>query len=337
MNTATQANIPANLISAMKQGGMESINDRTRRFCYTGGTPMMSLAAKNSGLDCNPITGGRLHQLVAKRQFYGGAYDPYKKTYPRLFNWELPGDFAKVLSQRFEQAADMGFRNLPMLTALPHSLDATTNEYFDDAYAYFNVVHPFVGECPFGLNKDVQLTDPQAGQSTPVFQHCPTCQLKDLESQACLDRISNAVQSNPAVYNEKTLLELRSTLIEANRASIAYVERSLAAVKAEIDGRRSGAPQGRTHFNTVDNIGFKMMHKEPARDEQSTLITQLVQGLSANQVPPVAQTTNPVLTDEQIAQLAAFTEWQAEQKAKKEADAERMAKVRAGRKTTTED
>ena len=308
---------------------MESINDRTRRFCYAGGTPMMALAPKNSGLDCNPITGGRLHQLVAKRQFYGGAYDPYKKTYPRLFNWEMPGDFAKVLSTRFEQQADMGFRNLPMLTALPHSLDG--DNYYDDAYAYFNVVHPFIEKCPYGLNKDVQLTDPQAGQSTPVFQHCPTCQLKDLESQACTDRIEQAIASNPEVFERNTLNELRSTLIEANRAAIAYCERSLASVQAEIDARRSGAPQGRTHFNTIDNIQFKMMHKEPAKDEQSTLITQLVQGLTANQVPPVAQATNPVLDAETVAQLQAFTEWQNEQKAKKAADAERMAKVRAGR------
>lgn len=323
----------------MKYGGLESVNDRTRRLCYTGGTPFMAIDAKKSGLSCNPITGGTLHQLVAKRQYYTGAYDPFKKSYPRLFNWEMPGDFAKVLSRQFEQSTDMGYRNLPMLTALPYELrtDANGNEiYHDDAYAYFDVVHPRQTSCPYGLNTLVQFTDPQAGQSTPGYQHCPTCQLKDLTSQACLNRISDAVALNPSVFNESTLLELRDALIEANRASLAFVARSIEAVTAEINSRRAGSPQGRTHFNTIDLIHFKMQHKEAPRDEQSTLITQLVQGLTANQTPTAPVAATPAIDADTLAQLKEFTEWKASQDAKKAADTERMAKVRAGRSKVTE-
>lgn len=319
------------LLSDLRGSGLQSVNDRTRRFCYTGGTPYMAIDQKKSGLRCNPITGGQLHQLVARRQGYTGMYDPQKKQYPKLWHWDMPGDYASMLERRFQTGQDMGYRNLPMLTSLPYELtkDKDGNEtYSDDAYDYFAVVHPTLANCPSGLNRFVQLTDPSAGQSTPVYQHCPTCQLQDLKSQACLDRISQAVESRPAFFNLETLLELRDALIAANEASLAFTSRSLEAVKAEIDGRKAGNPNGRTHYNVVDLIHFKMHHKEQPINEQSTLITQLVQGLK--------QDAAPAVDPELVEQLKAFTAWQKEQAEKKAADAERMAKVRAGRKKDEE-
>lgn len=239
----------------------------------------MAMDAKKSGIRENPITGGKLHLLLPKRQGFTGAYDAYKKTYPRLWSWDMPSDFVRILERAFVTSGDMGLREPDMLVQLEHSFDS--DGYRDEAYAYFGVVHPTLTSCPYGLNKEVQMTDPSAGISTPVFQFCPTCQLKDLKSEACEERMRVA----SAQGMDYAILEaLKNRIIEACEASLAFVERKHEEVMSEIQGRRSGESSGRTRLNVVDRIHLKMLHRQEEKDS-GTITQELLTTIAAGQKP----------------------------------------------------
>lgn len=316
MSTATATIQDPSLLTDLAKSGQAQVNDRTRQFVYTGGVPFMAMDPKKSGIRANPITGGRLHILLPKRQGYTGVYDPFKKVYPKLFFDEMPSDFVRVLKRAFMESQDMGLRDLAILTPLEHSF--TGESYTDEAYAYFGVVHPTLSQCPFGLNKDIQLTEPAVGVSTPVFQFCPTCQLADLKSDACEERMRIASASG---LNYQTLTGLKDKLIEACEASLAFVDRRNAEVLAEIDRRRSGEGVGRTSLNTIDHIHLKMMHRTMDKAPQPIIVQ--APSITAEDVERMVtrKVSNlNVLSDEQMAEYKSYKEKQ-----------ERMANARAAK------
>jgi len=290
-------------------------SDRRRMFGFSGGTPFMIMDAKKSGLDCNPIEGGRLLMFAPGKDGYLGGYDPIKKRYPKMYVDMMPSDYASMVDRKFHTNEDFGFRLLPMLTGLEYSnvrrvdeKGQTVYDYHDQADAYFNVVHPTLAECSYGLNKKVQLNDPEIGEGELVFQVCPTCQLALLESEETSKRIFNA----STVLESKILLELREALIDAYRAALNHVDRKHQAVLSDIARKMTGTQNGRNTLNTIDRIHLKMMHRtENAKnDGQLDMMRAIVQEVaSAVRPTAIAASEAPsgvTITAEEAAEYEAY-------------------------------
>ena len=287
------------------------VTDRRRRFGFSGGVPNMLMDAKKSGLDCNPIEGGRLLMFVPGKDGYLGGYDPVKKRYPKLYVDMMPADYASLVDRQFHTNEDFGFRLLPMLTALEYTNEKRMTEngavydYHDQADAYFNVVHPSLASCPYGLNTKIQTCDPEVGEGELVFQVCPTCQLVLLESQETSDRIFNASQT----LDSKILLELREALIGAYKAALNHVERKNQMIMSDIARKMTGTQHGRNTLNAIDRIHLKMMHRTEnvKNDNQLDMVRALAQEMTAAmRSPVVAEPVGTVLSPEEVAEYEAY-------------------------------
>lgn len=331
------------------------VNDRTRRFGYSGGVPNLLMDAKKSGLDCNPIEGGRLLLFLQGKDGFIQAGHDGNGNIRKAYHTNYPIDYLNNVGRAFHLTNDMGFRPLEMLTKLPYetppappvkaptSAEATNNPFsviqyeekikgynetyneqwirdHDEAYAYFDVVHPALNECSFGLNKPVQLTDPGVGASTLVMQVCPTCRLADLRSEACEQRIYEASQH----LDSEVLMQLRTALIAACEAAILHASNKLEEVESEIQGRRSGEMAGRTRYNVIDRILMKMLHREERKE--TNVVEQLAgalanaAGVNQQKVAPAIPEGGKVMTAEEVAEYEAY-------KARKE----NLAKARAAK------
>lgn len=270
----------------------------------------MVMDAKKSGLDCNPIEGGRLLMFAPGKDGYLGGYDPIKKRYPKIYVDITPSDYASLVDRRFRTNEDFGFRLLPMLTDLPYSNIRKTNErgetvyeYHDEAEDYFNVVHPpNFAVCPYGLNQKVQLNDPEVGEGELAFQVCPTCQLEMLQSEATSERIFAASER----MDSNKLLLLRNALIEAYKAALNHVERKHQMILSDIARKMTGTQHGRNTLNTIDRIHLKMMHRsETAQGEQVDVVRTLAQEMAAA-MKAVATPAAPTLSAEELAEYEAY-------------------------------
>lgn len=227
----------------------------------------MEISPIESNLSENPITGG--HLLV----FYEGdrSVTAYRDAPGGTGGWQtqyfpvMPQEYRRSVDSRFRRSEDFGYRNLEMLTQLPYSLTQLSDdkyEYDDAAFDYFDVVHPKLeAECPFGLNRKLVLSEPTVGDTTPVFQFCPTCQLVHLRSDEVSERIDRAAIGDRQ-FDRHILNDLRAVLLESLEATLYYAERKIAATAGEIANRASGGGPGRTIFSRVDGILAKMQHKE---------------------------------------------------------------------------
>lgn len=271
----------------------------------------MLMDAKKSGLDCNPIEGGRLLMFVPGKDGYLGGYDSVKKRYPKLYVDMMPADYASLVDRQFHTNEDFGFRLLPMLTALEYTNEKRMTEngavydYHDQADAYFNVVHPLLASCPYGLNTKIQTCDPEVGEGELVFQVCPTCQLALLESQETSDRIFNASQT----LDSKILLELREALIGAYKAALNHVERKNQMVMSDIARKMTGTQHGRNTLNAIDRIHLKMMHRtENAQaNTQIEMMRELGREIAGSlRSPAVVEPVGTVLSPEEVAEYEAY-------------------------------
>lgn len=279
-----------------------AVLDRTRRFGYSGGVPNLAMDAKKSGLDCNPIVGGKLLLFVPGRDGYLGGWDDTKGGYKRLHTEIMPGDYAVLVERRFHTGEDFGYRNLKMLTKVPYAFE--DGVYTDEAYAYFDTLHPKC-TCPYGLNQSVQTSDPEVGESEMVYQHCPTCQLEELKSEACSQRIYQA----SATLDSRILADLRAVLIEANEAALRHVNGKSQMVLSDIARKMTGQMPGRNTLNTIDRIHLKMMHKEEsvATSDSAAMIKSLATEMAkAFQAAPAPVAPVNTLSAEEVAEYEAY-------------------------------
>jgi len=337
--------------------------DLRRRFGYSAGVPNLTMDGKKSGLKCNPIDGGVLLPFYAGKDGYKGGLRP-DGSFQQAYLDILPQDYAARVNQLFRVNADLGYRNLEMLTDLPYEMppakpvlpravddrsrrqdghelaeyNKRMNAYYetyndswykanDFAYAYFNVVHPTFTQCEFGLNQKIQLRDPGVQPGELFYQHCPTCRLAHLKSDACAESIYQA----STTMDSKILADLRDYLVDANEAALRFVEANQAMVAGDISRRMTGSDNGRANLNGIDRIQLKMMHRtENAQlNAQTDMVRTLAQEMAAafrgSQPTTEAVTEAPTLTPEEIAEYHAY-------KARKD----QMAKAREA-KNKTED
>lgn len=341
------------------QSGVREVTDRTRMFGYSAGLPNMNIDPKKSNLKCNPIDGGVLLPFFGGKDGYKGDIQP-NGAYRQLYLDIPPSEYAYRVDRMFREGVDMGYRTLKMLTQLPHELppprpqmprsvdpitrrqdgyelaewnkrinayDSLYNDEWykqnDQAYAYFNTIHPVLTECEFGLNKLVQLNDPGTQPGTLFFQHCPTCRLAHLKSNEC----SEAVFAASDVMDSKILLELRETLIAANEAALSYANANVNKVLGDISKRMTGSDNGRSTLNTIERIHLQMQHKtENAKEDSSTtMIRTLAQEMAMTMKQNVVEV--PTLSADELEEYR-------ELKAKKLEAQERMAKAREARLKT---
>lgn len=276
------------------------VQDRTRRLGYSGGVPNLVMDSKKSGLDCNPILGGQLLLFLPGKDGYLGGWDDMRGGYKRLYVDIMPGAYQFVVNKRFHTNEDFGYRNLDMLTNL--KTEFVGDEYFDEAFDYFNIVHKKGIKCPYHLNQPVQLSDPEVGESTPVYQHCPTCQLADLESEACSERIYKVSDK----FNSAILMQLRDELIVANKAALRHVESKRQMILSDIARKMTGTQPGRNTLNTIDRIHLKMMHKE--ENQQTNTATDMIKTLAQEMAVAMAGTKveTPTLSAEELAEYEAY-------------------------------
>lgn len=293
------------VLNRMQTAEQANVNDRTRCFGYTGGVPHLKMDAKKSGLDCNPIIGGKLLLFLPTKGSYLGGLDVQKGVFPRIHYETMPSAHATVVNRMFHSQEDFGYRNLPMLTKLRY--DVTSEGYRDDADDYFAIVHPFIANCPYGLNQAVQMEDPEIGDSQSVWQFCPTCQLMELQSEACEQRIYQA----SSVMDSAILADLRATVIEACEASVRHVSRKSQMIFSDMAKKMTGAQPGRNVLNTIDRVHLQMLHKtEPkGSDNMAEIMGAFVSALKEAGMGPQSQPVQPqgvVLTGEEFAAYEKF-------------------------------
>jgi hypothetical protein len=270
--------------------------DRTRRFGYSGGVPNLLMSTKDSGLDCNPIEGGRLLMFLPGKSGYLGGWDEMKGGYRRLHVDIMPAQFQFMVDKVFHTSEDFGWRNLDELTALPHTF--TDGDYIDEAYDYFAVIHPTLHNCPYGLNTKIQTSDPEIGESALVFQHCPTCRLEDLKKSAD-ERIFSSSLDN------SILIKLRDSIIEANEAALRHVNSKSQMVLSDIARKMTGTQPGRNTLNTIDRIHLKMMHK--AENQTQNTATDMIKTLAKEMAQAMqGAPATPTLSPAEIAEYEAY-------------------------------
>lgn len=297
--------------------------DRTRVFGYHGGTPLLTMDAKSSGLPCNPIWGQKLLPFYPNKNGYLGALDTMTGKRKTLHVELMPNELAYQVDSKFHLNDDHGIRILSMLTQLPY--EVRDNQYFDEGYDYFNVVHPHLTDCEFGLFRDMSLSDPEVGESTPVWQPCPTCRLANLKSEATGGRIFQASSE----MDSKILSNLRDLLVESNEATLRHVERKSAMISSDIAKKMTGSMPGRNVLNTVDGIHLRMMHKSldkgSGQSDLAKIFAQALMEVKSSQPPAPVQEGGLVLSAEEA-------EFYRQQLAKRKEAQERMAKARNAKK-----
>lgn len=316
-------------------GGQVAVNDRTRMFGYSAGAPGMIMDAKKSGLDCNPIEGGRLLMFVPGKDGYLGGLT--RNGYQKLYVDMMPSDYALMVERRFHTSDDMGFRVLKMLTPLSYKSEYRKVDgeiqgfYEDEALNYFSVVHP-PQTCPFDLEKAHPHHDPEVGTGEYVYTPCPTCRLANLQSNQTMERIADS----SGQMDVPILRALHAMLVEANTAAVRHIERKKAMVDGDIAKTLAGRPGFRVGLNAIDRIHLKQLHKEENAQSNTQIETikafaeatvKAQQAIAVGQT--VAPTTTPTITDAEYEEFLAF-------QAKKREAQERMAKARAAKNKTEE-
>lgn len=250
-----------------------TVNDLTRRFVYAGGTPMLAINPKASGIPCNPIDGGVLWPILPGVDITMGAYNERKMKHDVTTRTTSPLENITYLKRLFtEGEQDMGVRVLESLTKVEHVYGESEEESFDLAFDYFTVLHPKI-ECEFGLESVLTSTAP--GQmSATHYQACPTCRLAELTSEACNERIYRASDR----LDSAVLQALREELISSVTATIAYAQYQNDLTNADLEKRTRGE-HGKPNRTWIDFIYLKMLHikldeKKPA-NSMDDLVTAL--------------------------------------------------------------
>jgi len=279
-----------------------TIQDTRRVFGYQGGVPHLTMDARDSGLDSNPIKGGKMLLFVPGVIHYRGMFDPYNKKYTRHSLKVMPSERARTVANKFQFSEDFSYRTLEPLTQLPYKV--TPDEYIDEAYDYFAVVHPII-TCPFGLETDV-VSNTGGNIGSSWYQACPTCRLKELQGDECSQRIFEASGNG---MDSKILADTRAILIDSCQTAITFAERKVADIEGDMTLRRSGQ-NGRATRNEIDFIYLKMLHRKAvenspsAEQGQNAIAEAITQGFRQTQQAD-AESAQMVEMKLKIAQLEA--------------------------------
>lgn len=317
------------------------IADRTRRFVYSGGTPMLVIDPRSSGVQSNPIEGGMIHAIVPWTETLPPVWSDAAKTFKSGSREVLPTESLANIQRKFVlgEMGDMGIREVTTLAQLPYKYD-DPDTAFDEAFDYFEVVHPVLTkECPFGLEK-THTTTTQQNLGAMFHQACPTCRLEFLKSEECDQRI---IEASASGFDAAILGQIREELIAINEATLRFANRMVDQTDAELEKKSRGeiAQSVRHEF---DHIYLKMTHRTPNAKLEATIasqaqmtaqmtaqtVAQVMAQINAQNaaqnapVAPVAEAGTALTADE----LAEYREL----KAKSDANKERMAKVRAAAK-----
>ncbi len=244
----------ATILSKFRASKTQTVNDYTRRFGYSAGTPYMAIPPKSSGLRSACVPGGELLPFVPFPESRLGPFDKNKNIYPMITTLVAPTEQQYYVRKRFHEGNDMGYRDLDMLKALPY--EVTDTSYTDEAVPYFETVHPSpLAGCPFEL-ESVFRSRAEGNVGAEWYQACPTCRLGQLQSEATTLRIAQSP------LDHEILEQLRATLIQACEASIGFANMKIDLINADIEKRRNGEPHGRTSRNEADYIYLKMAHRD---------------------------------------------------------------------------
>lgn len=225
---------------------------------------------------------------------------------------EISGyDFARGVAAKFQGGvSDFGFRILECL----NDLDYDVNTGYDEADAYFNLLHPRL-TCEMELE---QVTYGPAGdllnQGEPL--PCPTCRIEWLESAAAQEAIFGSS------LDHIRLESLRQTLLTSYRAGRLHAQARFNKAKGEVD-----SPTGKIAFDDADYSFMKMLHKKPAHIEQAEI--------QSNSARIQGEAIGKSVADAFAAQndLAEFRAWKAAKDAEpEESFGEKMAKAKAAKK-----
>ena len=273
-----------------------SLTDTRRVFSYSGGVPHLTIDAKSSGLDCNPIKSGSLLLHVPMVHNYRGMFNSFQGRYSQHSLTINPIDSARTVEKKFHLTADFGFRVLRPLTEIPYTL----NPYHDPAFEYFYILHPKI-LCEFGLETEIY-SNTEGNVGAHWYQACPTCRLKELESEDCSQRIYEAGARG---FDTKILADTRAILADACRSAIAIARRKVAELEGDIQKRMSGE-HGRNVRNEIDYIYLKMIHQKVTPQDNTGGVTQMAsaiaEAIKGNNAPA------PAVMNEQLAALYARLE-----------------------------
>lgn len=257
MNTATA--------TRFKTAQNTVVRDSRRVIGYSGGVPHLTMAPKASGLDCNPITGGKILLFVPGQHNYRGMFNTMQGKYPMQSLQIMPSEYAKAVEMKFQITEDFGYRTLNPLTSLSYSITGT--EYYDEAEEYFNLLHPQI-ECEFGLEQNVRMMNDSSD-----YIACPTCRLKELRSQECVARI----ESSP--YDKSILYQTRDIMIDACETALRVTSQKVTELEDDMKRRLSGQ-NGRATRNEVDYIHLKMLHRNPPVEDTASGMHQMTQAIT---------------------------------------------------------
>lgn len=331
-------------LQKFKAANQVQVNDTTRRFGYSGGVPYLTVQPKYAGVGSAMVPGGTLITFAPELETIIGTYSEQQKRYISSKRMITPAEQVLYVAKKFHVGMDAGFRELKSLTRLPYEVipadpqAGTPDQYYDEGPAYFNTLHvPLT--CDMGL-ESIFVSRAEGNVGAEWYQACPTCRLKDLESDACTARI-RASNLDPVVLNA-----LREELITANRSAIIFAEMQIARVDADLEKRGRGE-HGRTYRYEVDHIYYKMVHRQAQEIKQLSPQEIIIEaskaaaaGVIAAQAANPAQAPAPLPTPEEVVDpefqefLAdQFAAWQAKKAAEATATAETVTAPKAGAKT----
>lgn len=254
----------------LQQAQQGVIVDNTRVFGYSGGVTHLIMDACDSGLSCNPIKGGTLLTFATpEKHGYRGAYNSLKREYPQHYVVKTPSDNAYTVEREFRIKKDQGYRNLTPLKSLPYGF--RDGVYADEAFHYFDVLHPEIANCPFDLEKDVRFDN-----EAFAYIACPTCRLAELKSDACSQRIYEAGANG---LDTQILADTRAIMIDACETAVRYTTSVVAELDMDMKKRLSG-DHGRTTRNEVDLIHLRQLHRNIPVEDTSAGVNQFAAALT---------------------------------------------------------
>lgn len=266
MNTAT----------AMEQAGQRLeqsqgvVADTTRVFGYSGGVTHLIMDASDSGLKFNPIPGGTLLPFMTpEKHGYRGLFDDLKGKNPQHYLTKTPSDNAWTVEREFRVKKDQGYRTLTPLKPLPHGFNQGV--YTDQAFRYFDILHPEITNCPFDLEKDVRFEN-----DAFAYIACPMCRLAELKSDACSQRIFDAGANG---FDTQVLADTRAVLIDACETAIRYTTATVSELEMDMKKRLSG-DHGRTTRHEVDLVHLRQLHRNVPVEDTASGINQFANALT---------------------------------------------------------
>ncbi|MDL5055893.1 hypothetical protein [Geitlerinema calcuttense] len=310
----------ASATAKMNEIQRKSVDDRRRRLVYSGGTPHMACNPKTSGIESNPIEGGRLYVIAPGRDTMNGAFNEGTGSFDKKEIEIMPVTYIRGLYRKFVEsdAGDMGLRELRSLIEAPYEYGNTAEESYDLAFDYFNVLHPPLSKpCPFGLERVYSSVTP-GNLNAQMYQSCPTCRLEELKSEACSERIFQASQS----LDSGILQALREELIAACEATLAFADYQISVTEGQLEGAKHGEVGAKKTRNEIDQVYLKMRHRriDAVREQETqqqieiltTSLQNALQGAASQPVKAEAPAEAPaedviVLSGEDKAK---YEEWQ---------------------------